>query len=132
MEIVSPNIQIPEYILEPDETGNKYFRVYNFDGTLPNWSELLVPHRKDHYLFVLVRRGSMRQWIDMVPYTLKENSVYFSGPNQIIVKEEFKPIWSTGIAFTKEFLSLQENANISKLPVILNPQNGHELVLCGC
>jgi len=35
----------------------------------------------------------------------------------------------TGIAFTREFLSLQENASLSKLPLIQNPQNGHELLL---
>ncbi|WP_246197895.1 helix-turn-helix domain-containing protein [Chitinophaga agrisoli] len=65
----------------------------------------------------------------MTPYTLKDNTIYFSGPNHIIVKEEFDQLWSTGIAFTKEFLSFQENASLSKLPLIQNPQDGHELLL---
>jgi AraC-like DNA-binding protein len=51
------------------------------------------------------------------------------GPNQVIVKEEVRQLWSTGIAFTSEFLSFQENASLSKLPLIQNPHSGHELLL---
>ena len=121
---------VPVYSLEPDQsTGNTYFRVYNFEGALPNQSDLLVPHRKDHYLLVFIRRAGSRQWIDTTPYLLKDNTVYFTGPNQIIVKEELNQLWSTGIAFTNEFLSFQENASLSKLPLIQNPRNGHELLL---
>ncbi len=130
MHILNYNQQLPIYSLEPDYiTGNKHFRVYNYEGNLPNQSELLIPHRKDHFLFVFIRRAGSRQWIDMVPYVLKDNTVYFSGPNQIIVKEEFEKLWSTGIAFTNEFLSFQENASLSKLPLIQNLYNGHELLL---
>jgi len=130
MHILNYNQQVPVYSLEPDEvTGNKYFRVYNYEGSLPGQSDLLVPHRKDHYLLVFVRRAGSRQWIDMTPYILKDNTIYFTGPNQIIVKEEFKQLWSTGIAFTREVLSLQENASLSKLPLIQNPQSGYELLL---
>ncbi|AUD02815.1 AraC family transcriptional regulator [Spirosoma pollinicola] len=130
MLVHNDNQQIPVYHLEPDEiAGNRNFRVYTFDGTFPNQSELLVPHRKDHYLIVFIRRAGSRQWIDMTPYVLKDNTVYFTGPNHIIVKEEFTQLWSTGIAFTNEFLSLQENASLSKLPLIQNPHNGHELLL---
>lgn len=129
MYVLNDNLQLPVYSLEPDETGNKYFRVYNFEGTLPNKSDLFVPHRKNHYLFVLIRRGGSRQWIDMTPHILKDNTVYFTGPNQIIVKEGTQKLWSTGIAFTNEFLSLQENVSLNKLPLIQNPQNAHELLL---
>lgn len=130
MHILNYNQQVPVYPLEPDEvTGNKYFRVYNYEGSLPNQSDLLIPHRKDHYLLVFIRRAGSRQWIDMTPYVLKDNTIYFTGPNQIIVKEEFKQLWSTGIAFTREFLSLQENASLCKLPLIQNPQSGYELLL---
>lgn len=65
----------------------------------------------------------------MTPYDLKDNTIYFSGPNQVIVKEGFTQLWSTGLAFTGEFLSLQENASLARLPLIQNPQNGHELRL---
>lgn len=130
MQICNANQQLPVYSLEPDqETGNKYFRVYNFDGSLPKQSDLLIPHRKDHYLLVFIRRANSRQWIDMTPYILKDNTIYFTVPNQIIVKEGFEQLWSTGIAFTQEFLSFQENASLSKLPLIQNPQSSPELLL---
>ncbi len=130
MHILTYNQQVPVYTLEPDNvTSNKNFRVYNYEGSLPNQSDLLVPHRKNHYLLVFVRRAGSRQWIDMTPYILKNNTIYFTGPNQIIVKEEFEQVWSTGIAFTDEFLSFQENASLSQLPLIQNPQSGHELLL---
>lgn len=54
---------------------------------------------------------------------------FFIGPGPIIVKEELKQLWSTGIAFTSEFLSFQESASLSKLPLILNRHNGYELIL---
>jgi len=131
MHILNHDQQVPVYPLGPDEvTGSKHFRVYNYEGSLPNQSDLLIPHRKDHYLLVFTRRaGATRQWIDMTPYVLQDNTVYFTGPNQVIVKEEFKQLWSTGIAFTGEFLSFQESDSLSKLPLIQNPRNGHELLL---
>ena len=122
--------KIPVYHLEPDEIGrNPHFRVYNFEGSLPHQAELLVPHRKEHYLLVFIRKAANRQWIDMTPYVLKEHTIYFSSPNEIIVKEGFNQLWSTGIAFTKEFLSYQESASLNDLPLIQNPQKGHELSL---
>lgn len=131
MHTLNYNQPVPVYSLEPDEaTGNKQFRVYNYAGSLPNQSELLIPHRKDHYLLVFIRRaGGTRQWVDMTPHVLQDNTIYFTTPNQVIVKEEFKQLWSTGIAFTKEFLSFQENASLSRLPLIQNPQNGNKLLL---
>lgn len=122
--------QLPIYSLVPDKlTGNKDFRVYNFDGNLPDEADLLLPHRKNHYLIVLMRKGGTRQWLDMTPYTLKSNTVYFYVPNRIIVKEGTDAIWATGIAFTKEFLSLQENSAMAKLPIIESLKGGHELLL---
>ncbi len=130
MHILNHQQQVPVYPFEPDKvTDNHYFRVINYEGSLPNRSDLLVPHRKAHYLLVFIRRAGGRQWIDMTPYVLKDNTIYFTGPNQIIVKEEFKYLWSTGIAFTKEFLLFQENASLSKLPLVQNLQSGYELLL---
>ena len=130
MQVHSPHSPVPIYALEPDElTGSKQLRVYQYDGSLPNQADLLIPHRKDHYLLVFVRHADSRQWIDMTPFVLKDNTVYFTGPDQIIVKEGLNQLWSTGIAFTDEFLALQENASLNKLPLIQNPQNGHELLL---
>ena len=128
---ISSNQQVPVYFIEPDGLmGNRHFKIHNFEGSLPDQSELLIPHRKSHYLIIFIRRaGGTRQWIDMTPYILQDNTIYFSSPNNIIVKEEFKELWSTGLAFTSEFLSFQENAALSNLPLIQNPYNGHELLL---
>src|SRR4051812_32841656 len=96
---ISSNQQVPVYFIEPEGfTGNRHFKVYNFEGSLPEQSELLIPHRKNHYLIIFLRRaGGTRQWIDMTPYILQDNRIYFSSPHNIIVKEEFKELWSTGI-----------------------------------
>ena len=104
--------------------------MYNFNGDLPPQSDLLVPHRKDYYLLVFIRRaGNTRQWLDMRPYILKDNTCYFTGPNQVIVKEGLEELWSTGIAFTTEFLSLQENVSIGRLPLVQHFHRGPELLL---
>lgn len=130
MYLLNDRPQVPVYSLEPDGAmASQQFKVYQYNGNLPNQAELLIPHRKDHYLVVFVRRAGTRQWIDMTPYLLKDNTIYFTGPDQLIVKEEFKQLWSTGIAFTKEFLSFQENAALSRLPIIQNPYRGFELLL---
>jgi AraC family transcriptional activator of pobA len=130
MKTLNAHSQVPVYPFEPDEsTGSQHFRMITYEGSLPNQSDLLIPHRKDHYLLVFIRRAGTRQWIDMEPYTLKDNTIYFTGPSQVIVKEEFKQLWSTGIAFTREFLSLPGNGSLDKLPLIQNPHSGHELLL---
>ncbi|MBT1690091.1 helix-turn-helix domain-containing protein [Dawidia soli] len=128
MQVVHVNPAIPVLPLEPDATGNKQFRVYNYEGDFPNPAEFLIPHRKDHYLLVFVKRGTGRHWVDMTPYVFTKNALYFLRPGQIIVKEESKRVWSTGIAFTAEFLSLQ-NASLNTLPLIQNYYNRHELQL---
>lgn len=50
MQTLNHNNQLPIYKLEPNEiAGNKNFRLYQFEGTLPNQSELLITHRKNSY-----------------------------------------------------------------------------------
>lgn len=130
MNVLNTDKQVPTYKLEDDPVvGGKLFTLRRFEGMLTHSSELLVPHYKDYYLFVFARRGSSRHWVDMRPYITKDNTYYLFMPNQLTVKEEPKPMYGTAIAFTKEFLALQENSSLSKLPLIRNPQNGHELLL---
>lgn len=126
--------QVPVYTLEPDPdrvSASSQFRLYTYEGTFPNPADLLVPHRKGHYLIVFIRHAGGRQWIDMTPYLLEDNTVYFTRPGQIIVKEEFRQLWSTGIAFTREFLALQESDSLSQLPLLQNPRDVHALPLAG-
>lgn len=102
--------------------------MYSFNRDFPDRSEVLLPHRKDYYLLVLIRQGGGRQWIDMTPYSLKDNAIYFMGPDQVIVKEQMVQLTSIGIAFTKDFLTFQETS-IATLPIIKNPGTFPELVL---
>ena len=130
MSLVTIAQPVPAYTLEQDAIKEgKLFSMVRFEGALTHRSDVLRPHRKDYYLLVFIRHGNSRHWVDMTPYVIKDNTFYFFVPNQLIVKEEPKPLWGTNIAFTNEFLALQENASLSKLPLIQNPQNGHELRL---
>ena len=129
MQVLNATQKVPVYSLEPDKAGDKHFKVYHYEGGFPNHADLLIPHRKSHYLLVFIRSADNRQWIDMTPYELKKNTVYFTGPDNMIVKDGFKELWSTGIAFTPEFLASQENTSLDKLPIIQNPYNGHEILL---
>lgn len=130
MQVLKTKTQVPVHTLEQDgSTANKHFKVYHFEGDLPHRDDLLIPHRKNHYLLVFIREANTSHWIDMVPYTVKNNHVYFSGPDNVIVKDGYNPLWSTGIAFTSEFLSLQGNGFMEKLPIIQNIYNAHELTL---
>lgn len=103
--------------------------MYFYEGSLPHRSDLLVPHRKDHYLIVFTRKATgVRQWIDMQPYVLKDRTVYFTGPDNVIMKEDALKLWSTGMAFTGEFLTLTDTS-LADLPLLQNMQNVHELNL---
>jgi AraC-like DNA-binding protein len=76
-----------------------------------------------------IKKGSSRHWIDMTPYTLKENTFYFTIPHQVHLKEETKPITGTSLSFTNDFLVSDNNGLIKDLPIIQNPYNGHEISL---
>jgi AraC-like DNA-binding protein len=125
MHVLLANPEIPTYSFEPDSVqGNRHFRVYHFQGQRPDVGDLLVPHRKDHYLVILVRKGGQaRQWVDMKPYILQDDTLYFLGPGQLIVKEESTKIYSTGIGFTPEFLSIHDQASLADLPLLRNPHD---------
>ncbi|UFH56366.1 helix-turn-helix domain-containing protein [Spirosoma sp. KNUC1025] len=130
MILTSSDQSVPIYTLDRDPVfKGKLFSMVRFDGTLTHQSELLAPHRKDYYMLVFARRGDSRHWVDMTPYVTKDNTFYIFSPNQLTVKEEPKPMWGTALAFTSEFLALQESTALGNLPLIRNPQNAHELRL---
>jgi AraC-like DNA-binding protein len=91
--------------------------------------EMLIPHRKGYYLFVLVRQGDSRHWIDTRSYTLKPDHFYFTVPHQVHLKEEPRPMRGLALAFTQEFLQLEENSALLRLPILTNRAGGHELRL---
>jgi AraC family transcriptional regulator, transcriptional activator of pobA len=91
--------------------------------------DLLIPHRKDYYLFVLVRTGESRHWIDARSYTLQPDHFYFTVPHQVHLKEDTRPMDGLIVCFTREFLELEENSPVIRLPLLENGANGHELRL---
>ncbi|UEG53770.1 helix-turn-helix transcriptional regulator [Mucilaginibacter daejeonensis] len=122
---------IPQYSFEPDAVmGNTLFRIDRNDCIMSyRRSDMLVPHRKNYYFMSLVRRGSSRHWIDQVPYVIKPDHFYFTVPQQIHLKEAAQPFTGITLSFTEEFLGLDESGTLKQLPLIANPDHGHELKL---
>ena len=122
---------IPKYSLKQiSENNSNLFKIQELNDDYKQSSSIfLTPHRKDYYMLVLVKRGGSRHWVDMVPYTLKPDTFYFSVPHQVHVKEKSARMNGILLCFTDEFLAIEENQLLKQLPVIQNPQNGHELNL---
>src|SRR5215472_16452748 len=123
---------IPVYSLaENSRTGSRMIEIVEAREGLPAMIEpsFLIPHRKDYYLFVLVREGSSRHWVDGIPYMLKPDTFYFTVPQQVHLKEEMRPMQGLVLRFTEEFLALEENRGLRDLPLLRNPAGGHELYL---
>jgi AraC family transcriptional activator of pobA len=122
---------IPKYPLAADAvTGSTMFAI-NKATNITNYlcKEFLKPHRKDYYFWAFVKQGNSRHWIDMTPYTIKPNTLYFTIPHQVHLKEEAKPLTAISVGFTEEFLAIEENSFLRQLPIIKNQSNGHELIL---
>lgn len=122
---------IPVYTLEESGWDSaKYFEIAECKGLTRQQKEyFFVPHRNDFYKLILVREGNSRHWVDMVPFTIKPNVFYFSSPQHVILKEEAAGNSVVSICFTDEFLELEENRILRKLPIIQNLHNEHELIL---
>lgn len=122
---------IPKYPFEPDMvTGNTMFRITQNDCVV-NYrkSDFLVPHRKNYYFMAFVKDGRNRHWIDTTPYTIKSKAFYFTVPHQVHLKEVSEPFTGVSISFTDDFLAMDESNSLKNLPIIQNPDNGHELLL---
>lgn len=122
---------IKSHALEADPvSGSGLFSINKVcHSTNYQRGEFLVPHRKNYYFWAFVKEGSIRHWVDMKQFTLKPNTFYFTIPPQVHLKEEAKPLTIFAVGFTEEFLALEENTQLRQLPIIQNPDNGHELVL---
>jgi len=66
--------------------------------------------------------------VDGVPYTVQPNTLYFSAPQQVFLKEE-GAFEATSICFTPAFLDVEEARLFAQLSIIENPHGGHELCL---
>jgi AraC family transcriptional regulator, transcriptional activator of pobA len=114
-----PTYPLPAPIVVREARGDRF-------GPDP---DMLIPHRKDYYLFVLVRKGDSRHWVDARSYTLQPDHFYFTVPHQVHLKEEPRPMYGLALAFTREFLELEEHRPLLRLPILANRAGGHELRL---
>jgi len=126
---------IPTYSLQQNSgTGNSMIDIREAEANCADFRldpAFLIPHRKDYYLFVLVKKGNNRHWIDFMPYTIKPDTFYFTIPQQVHLKEYAGPMEGLMASFTDEFLQLEENRMLNQLPIIQNPAGAHELMLTG-
>jgi AraC-like DNA-binding protein len=124
---------IPTYSLQQSsDIGSTMIEVRKAEANCGDFRldpAFLIPHRKDYYLFVLVKQGNNRHWIDFMPYIVKPDTFYFTIPQQIHLKEHAGPLEGLMASFTDEFLQLEENRVLQHLPIIQNPAGAHELQL---
>ena len=130
MYAVKEKTIIPHYSLyESSEKGSTQFEVKETKaGTGHPKPFLFLPHRKDYYFFFLSKKGHSRHWIDFVSYDVKPGSLYFTLPQQVHLKERLEPVEGIMVAFTEEFL-LPDRTALKELPILQNPEDGHELNL---
>jgi AraC family transcriptional activator of pobA len=125
MQTLTSRQQVPVHPFKGN--GKETFTIARSEGGTVIEPDMLLPHRKAYYLLVFVRQNQGRHWADLAPYEHGPNTVYFSEPGQILVKEEPTPFWGTHLEFTNEFLA--QHAQLRTLPIVQNPRHAHELRL---
>lgn len=131
MPVSVKNHIIPQYSFqEMFPMGNGTFELVEAKGQFSRHKGMfLTPHRRNYYQLALVTAGDSKHWVDATLYSLKAGTIYFSTPHQVHIKEQAKPFLGINICFTHDFLELENNSLLKKLPIITNPYNGHELQL---
>lgn len=125
MQTLSSRAVVPVHSFKSSGAGG--FTLARSEGGVVIEPDMLLPHRKAYYLLVFVRHAQGQHWVDMRPYEHRANTVYFSDPGQVLVKEEPTTFWGTHVEFTGEFLAL--HPGLRELPLVQNPHHGHELRL---
>ena len=121
--------QIPTYdIFREPEERKRPVTVTHTNGLFPQKKIWLSPHRKNYYLLMYITHGSGRHWVDTVPYEFKADTLFFSTPEQIHVKEDVITS-GTVICFTDEFFAIEQNADLLKLQFMQSIPLGNELLL---
>jgi len=87
-------------------------------------TDYLSSHRKNFYLFVYVKSGIGRYWVDMTPFELVSEAFYFATPEQVHLKEDIS-LSGVNISFTCNFLRQKGNEHLYDLPVVRNVQSRH-------
>ena len=118
---------IPTYALAAP--GPDRLHLGRTTGTVPHGPNVLLPHRKDYYLLLLLRRGGTRLWVDGTRYEPQPGMVFITAPGQVQVKEEPRAVWGSSVAFAPAYLAAQPNAALAHLPLLRNPHRQHALPL---
>ncbi|MBV8252394.1 MAG: helix-turn-helix domain-containing protein [Chitinophaga sp.] len=130
MNTLASSVVIPKYSLEQSGGKDNLFDIRLVDSDYKEHPSIfLTPHRKDFYMLVLVEEGDRKHWVDMEPYTLQPDTLYFTTPQQVQVKEDPRPMRGIVLSFTESYLLTNASPQIRQLPIIQNPNNGHELQL---
>ena len=66
----------------------EYLRITPLHRHLSSLSE--IPHRHDHYEFILCTKGAGNQWIDFKPFALVPNRLFFVRKGQVHLIEDFE------------------------------------------
>lgn len=91
--------------------------------------QMFVPHRKDYYFFFLAKAKGSYHWVDFIGYQVQPNTMYFTTPHQVHLKERSVGIQGQLLAFTEEFLTLCNDETLKQLPVIKNKFSRHAIPL---
>lgn len=124
-------LPVPTYSLaQCNEPGQEHFyiRPAGEVGPVPQ-AEFLVPHRKNFYFLVLMRRGSGRHWVDMRPYAHHADTLYLTAPLQVSLLEQEDRFVGTVVGFTAEFWGLDQPAGCAPLARLTGPAGRHALRL---
>lgn len=123
---------IPTYSLAQSSPAEEaLFDVLVADGLAftKRKADFLVPHRKDYYQLLLVRRCHSRHWLDMQRLDLQPDTLYFTTPAHVHLKEQTEPLTGTVVSFAPEFLVADAGGTLAQLPVLTNPAQGYALRL---
>ena len=122
--------KIPHVSLQQTSgNGNHLFEIRKIPPGMRRHEDLFLPHRKDYFFFFLVTEGSNHHWIDFISYAVNPGNLYFTLPHQVHLKEQSATVGGILLAFTEEFLAMEGQTSLTKLPILLNPDDRHELVL---
>ncbi|MGI4869861.1 MAG: helix-turn-helix domain-containing protein [Janthinobacterium lividum] len=123
---------IPTYSLaEGSPAGEPLLDVLVADGrAFPRRkANFLVPHRKGYYELLLVRHCHSRHWLDMQRLDLQPNTLYFTTPAHVHLKEQTEPLTGTVVSFAPELLVADASGTLAQLPLLTNPAQAHALQL---
>ncbi|MGI4735467.1 MAG: AraC family ligand binding domain-containing protein, partial [Janthinobacterium lividum] len=118
-------------LAEGSPTGETLLEVVVADGQAfpKRKANFLVPHRKNYYQLLLVRHCRSQHWLDMQRIDLQPDTLYFTTPAHVHLKEQTEPLTGTIVSFAPELLVADAGGTLSQLPLLANPAQAYALQL---